>query len=63
MFTALLIRRIRPLAIALLTALTVLGASASVAIASFQHSPAQVAAVRWCVRGTPPCPLQIQVAP
>lgn len=63
MFTALLVQRVRPLVIALLTLLTVLGGSASVAVASLHHSPAQVGATRWCLRGAPGCPLKITVAP
>jgi hypothetical protein len=65
MFTALLIRRIRPLAVALLTALTVVGVSLSAALAvtSPAHAGAHVAAMHWCGPGNPLCPPQINAAP
>jgi hypothetical protein len=66
MTTTLLTRRIRPLAIALLTALTIAGATGGVAVAAssqVQHSHSGAEAVRWCVPGSTGCPLQVQVAP
>jgi hypothetical protein len=66
MFTTLLIRRIRSLAIASLTVLTMVSATAGIAIAAssqLQQSHAGAVAARWCVPGSTGCPLQIRVAP
>jgi hypothetical protein len=59
------IHRIRPLVASLLTALTITGATAGVAVVAStqgQHHAARPAAARWCVPGAPGCPLQTGVA-
>lgn len=58
MFTTLFIPRLRSLAIALLAALAIAGATATIAASSqIQHS--HVAAMRWCQPGSPGCAAKV----